>query len=45
MLPRLRCLITRHTWTDWSAWTSRGRGHFWRDRHCTRCTAYQTEED
>jgi hypothetical protein len=45
MLNRLRCLLNGHAWTDWSAWTHGGRAKFYRERHCPRCQAHQTDID
>lgn len=45
MISRLRCLLTGHEWPDWSAWVNAGRGAFYRERHCPRCHAHQTERD
>jgi hypothetical protein len=44
MIDRLRCLINGHPWPDWSAWTSAGRGRFYRERHCPRCHRHETED-
>lgn len=44
-MGRLRCLLSGHLWPHWSAWSSGGRGTFYRERHCPRCDKRQVETD